>query len=80
MLKPTKYMNVDVSLTAISCEVLKMFKKNKTLTYTDLFNKIIQKKGIESKKTILPALSFLYLLGKVEYYQKTDIVKYKNEA
>lgn len=80
MLKPNKYMNVDVSLPAISCEILKVFKKNKTLTYTDLFNMIIQKKGIESKKVILPALSFLYLLGKVEYYQKTDIVEYKNEA
>ena len=80
MLKPTKYMNMDVSLPAISCEVLKLFKKNKTITYTDLFNKIIHKKGIESKKIILPALSFLYLLGKVDYYQKTDIVEYKNEA
>lgn len=80
MLKPTKYMNVDISLPAISCEVLKIFKKNKTLTYTDLFNKIVQKKGIESKNVILPALSFLYLLGKVEYYQKTDIIEYKNEA
>jgi hypothetical protein len=80
MLRPTKYMNMDISLTSISCEVLKIFKKNKAITYTELFNKIIQKKGIEAKKVILPALSFLYLLGKVEYYQKTDIVEYKNEA
>lgn len=77
MLKPTKYLNVNVSLPAISCEILKLFKKNKTVTYTDLLNKVIQKKGIESKKVFLPALNFLFLMGKVEYHTKTDIIEYK---
>jgi phosphomevalonate kinase len=77
MLKPTKYLNVNVSLPAISCEILKLFKKNKTVTYTDLLNKVIQKKGIESKKVFLPALNFLFLMGKVEYHTQTDIIEYK---
>jgi hypothetical protein len=77
MLKPTKYMNVEVSIPAISCELLKVFKKNKTLPYTDLLNKIIQKKGSEAKSVFLPALSFLFLVGKVEYHEKTDIIEFK---
>ncbi len=77
MLKPSKYSNMNVSLPAISCEMLKLFGKNKTFTYTDLLNKIIQKKGIESKNVFLPALNFLYLLGKIEYHTKTDIIEYK---
>lgn len=77
MLKPTKYTNVNVSLLAVSCELLKVFKKNKTTTSTDLFNKVIQKKGIEAKNIFLPALSFLFLLGKIEYHEKTDIIEYK---
>lgn len=77
MLKPTKYMNVEVSLPAISCELLKIFQKNKTLSYTDLLNKIIQKKGIDAKNIFLPALSFLFLMGKIEYHEKTDIIEYK---
>lgn len=80
MLKPTKYMNVEVSLPAISCELLKVFQENKTLTYTELLNKIIQKKGMEAKKIFLPALSFLFLMGKVEYHQKTDIIEFQNET
>ena len=77
MLKPTKYTNVDVSLLAVSCELLKIFKKTKTTTSTDLLNKVIQKKGIEAKNIFLPALSFLFLLGKIEYHEKTDIIEYK---
>ena len=79
MLRPTKYTNVNVSLLAISCELLKLFKKNKTITYTELLNKVIQKKGIESKNVFLPALSFLFLLGKVEYGEKSDIIEYRHE-
>ena len=79
MLKPTKYTNVDLSLLAISCELLKLFKKNKTATSTELLNKIIQRKGIEAKNIFLPALSFLFLLGKIEYHKKTDIMEYRNE-
>ena len=79
MLRPTKYTNVNVSLLAISCELLKLFKKSKTITYTELLNKIIQKKGIESKNVFLPALSFLFLLGKVEYGEKSDIIEYRHE-
>lgn len=77
MLKPTKYSNMNVSLPAISCEMLKLFKKNKTFTYTDLLNKVIQKKGLEAKEIFLPALNFLFLLGKIEYHEKTDIIEYK---
>jgi hypothetical protein len=68
---------MEVSLAAISCELLKVFKKDKALPYSDLFNKIIQKKGIEAKTVFLPALSFLFLLGKVEYHEKTDIIEFK---
>lgn len=79
MLKPTKYTNVNISLLAISCELLKLFKKNKAATSTELLNKIIQKKGIEAKNIFSPALSFLFLLGKIEYYEKTDIIEYRDE-
>ncbi len=77
MLKPTKYMNMEVSLPAISCELLKIFKRDKTLPYTDLLNRVIQKKGVGAKTVFLPALSFLFLLGKVEYHEKTDIIEFR---
>jgi hypothetical protein len=79
MLRPTKYTNVNVSVLAVSCELLKVFKKNKTATYSEILNTIINKKGIEAKSIFLPALSFLFLLGKIEYYERTDIIKYIHE-
>jgi len=79
MLIPNKYTNPDISLVAISCELLKIFQDNKVNTYADLLNKVVQKKGIESKRVFLPALSFLFLFGKVRYHQKGDIIEYINE-
>lgn len=79
MLKPTKYTNIDVSLIAISCELLKLFNENRIITYPELLSKIISKKGIESKNIFLPALSFLFILGKIEYHQKSDVIEYKDE-
>jgi len=79
MLKPTKYSNLNVTLLAITCELLKLFKKNQAVTYTDLLNKILQEKGVEAKRIFLPALSFLFLIGKVEYHQKSDVIKFINE-
>jgi len=79
MLKPTKYTNLNVSVLAISCELLKILKKNKTATYSEMQNIIINRKGIEAKNIFLPALNFIFLLGKINYYEKTDIIKYTNE-
>lgn len=76
MLRPTKYTNVNVSVLAISCELLKIFKKNKTATYSEVLNAVINKKGVEAKTIFLPALNFLFLIGKIEYYERTDIIKY----
>ena len=77
MLKPTKYTNINISLPAVSCELLKLFKKDETITYTDLLHKVVKNKGIEVKHIFLPALSFLFLLGKIEYHRQTDIIEYK---
>ena len=79
MLKPNKYTNVNISLVAIVADILKLFQKSHDYTYADLLNKIIHKKGIEAKNVFLPALNFLFLLGKVEYNKKGDIIKYINE-
>lgn len=79
MLKPTKYTDVNISLIAISSEILKHFRSTDAIPYQDLLNKIIGKKGIEAKNVFLPALSFLFLLGKVEYHNKSDLIRFQNE-
>jgi len=79
MLKPTKYTDVNISLLAISSEILKLFKTTDAIPYQELLNKILANKGIEAKNVFLPALSFLFLLGKIEYQGKSDLIQFKNE-
>ncbi|KKP43046.1 MAG: hypothetical protein UR31_C0011G0029 [Parcubacteria group bacterium GW2011_GWA2_33_14] len=79
MLKPTKYTDLNISLIAVVSELLKIFKVSNSITYSELLNKVIQKKGIIAKNIFLPALSFLFLMDKITYYEKKDIIEYKNE-
>jgi hypothetical protein len=79
MLIPNKYTNIDISLLSISGEILKIFRDNNTITYSNLLNSVISKKGIESKSIFLPALSFLFLFGIIKYHKKEDIIEYCNE-
>ena len=79
MLRPTKYTNVNLSLISISSEILKLLIKSKISSHPELLNKIIKSKGIDAKSIFLPSLSFLFLLGKIEYNKKTDIIKYIDE-
>ena len=80
LLKPTKYTDVDSSLLAISCEMLKIFRARKVIAYTDLLNQVLSKKGENTRTLFLPALSFLFLLGRVTYHQKKDVIEFKDET
>lgn len=77
MLRPNKYTKVDISLIAIAAEVLKLLQKNKNITYDSLLGKVLLRRGVEAKNVFLPALSFLFVLGKIEYHGKGDVVEYR---
>jgi hypothetical protein len=53
-----------------------IFNKEDEIRYIDLLNKIIQAKGIEAKEMLLPSLNLLFLLGKIKYYKKGDLIEY----
>lgn len=75
MIKPTKYTSLDLSVLGLSAEILKILIPEKTLKYSQVIGKIAQKKGEESKQNFLLALSFLYMLGKIEYYPEEDVIQ-----
>lgn len=72
MLRPTKHMNLEVSTLHVASVILKEISKNKVLNYEALFDKLAKKIGDDIKFSFSSALSFLYLLGKIEYHKKTD--------
>lgn len=75
MIRPTKYTNVDLSVIGLSAEILEILKKDYAQKYNQILGKIIDRKGKEAKSNFLLALSFLFLLGKIKYYPKSDVIE-----
>ena len=64
-----------MSLIRITSLILKQLNKQRILSYDELLKYLIQKEGEDIRYVFLPALSFLYLLGKIEYHLKTDSIE-----
>lgn len=74
MLKPHRFMDFDYSLVNVASQVVQCLRergKNKLheiLSYTKTSCEEI------NEQDVMLAISFLYLLGKVEYIKETDLV------
>ncbi len=75
MIKPTKYTNINLSVIGLSAEILKLLKDDNVQKYDQVLGKTIHRKGKQAKENFLLALSFLYLMGKVKYYPKEDVLE-----
>ena len=76
MLTPKKHLSLDLSPLRIASIMLRELRKARLLRFSDLQAKVVRFGGDEAAIVILPALSLLYLLGKVEYHPKNDSIEY----
>jgi len=77
MLKPTKHLNLDTSVLYVSSLLLKWLSKQRLMTYADLYHRLENHLGIDAQTVFLPTLSFLFLIKKIEYHEKTDSFEYR---
>lgn len=80
MITPHKHMNLDGSVLRASALMLREIAKRRTLEIEVLRERITKKLGSDCAPVFMPALSFLYLLGKVEYHPKTDSVEFRSDT
>lgn len=78
MLKPNKYTNVSLSIVGLGAEVISILKSDKQQKYDSLIDKLVRKKGQNSKENILLSLCFLHSIGKVIYYPENDVLELSN--
>jgi hypothetical protein len=81
MLRPTKHSHPDRTVINVSLLLIARLKMRRLDDYDNL--REYAKKAVDGGDVLfLPALSFLYLLGLVEYRPKTDSLEYvgPNEA
>lgn len=81
MLRPTKHSHSDRTVISVSLLLLARLKTLRVEEY-DALLKYAKKKVGGGDVLFLPALNFLFLLGLIEYRQKTDSLEYvgPNEA
>jgi hypothetical protein len=72
MLKPEKHLDPRYSVIHVGGLILKALKDTGILTFDELLSLLIDETGIKIKEVYLPSLSFLFLLGKVQYHRKID--------
>lgn len=75
MIKPDRHTNPKYSILNISTVILSELNVFYAIQYDNLLNKIIVSLGDEAKVNFPYALNFLFLLGKLNYEQKTDSFK-----
>lgn len=75
MLKPDKHTDIKYSIVFISTVMMKEIMDNGIIKYDDLKNSLscIIGKGITENYEY--ALSYLFMLGKIEYVETLDSIK-----
>jgi hypothetical protein len=58
--------------------MLRELSKRGVMEFERLRGVVIRRVGTDGEITFLPALSFLFLLGKIEYHSKNDVIEYKS--
>ena len=81
MLRPSKHAHPDRTIINVSLIMLARLRAQRICDYSALL-KYVKKAVNGGDFLFLPALNFLFLLGLVAYYPKTDAIEYvgQNEA
>lgn len=77
MLTPKKHLDLDVSVMRVAAIMLRELSRRGVIELEKLRGVIIRRVGADGDLSFMPALSFLYLLGRVEYHLKNDTIEYR---
>lgn len=76
MIAAHKYLDLHLSILNLGGVIINIIIKDGAVKYDELLEKIILARGIDAKEVFLPTLSFLYLLGKIEYKKDIDTIEF----
>lgn len=77
MLTPRKHLDLDVSVLRVSSLLLRELRKRGVVEFERLRSVVIKRVGPNGELSFLPALNFLFLMGKVDYHLKNDTIEYR---
>ncbi len=75
MIVPNKYLDLNLSVVNLGGIILKILQVSEIMKYDDLLDRLIFAQGENAKEVFSPTLSFLYLLGKIQYNKDLDTIE-----
>jgi len=76
MIKPGKHLNLNVCVLRIAAIVLAHLQRYRVEGCTALLKAVQEAAGDDAEVWFLPAIDFLYLMGRVDYHSHTDTFEY----
>lgn len=74
MIRPTKYLDLGSCVLRIASTILSELMESKVVDLHELENTIQSKLGDSARFNFLPTLSFLFILGKINYDTTNDVI------
>jgi hypothetical protein len=78
MLTPRKHLDLDSSVLRVASILLKALKRPGVMEFERLRGVVLKRVGEGAEVSFMPALNFLYLLGRVEYHAQNDTIEYRS--
>lgn len=75
MIAPHKYLDLNLSILNLGGVILNFLKEQGEVKYDDLLERVTLTQGPSAKEVFIQTLSFLYLLGKIEYKKEIDTIE-----
>ncbi len=72
MIRPGENFDFNMSVIRVGGLIIEEFKEVDYFRFDDLLNALIRRTDQRVKAVFIPALSFLFLLGKIRYHQDID--------
>ena len=76
MLQARKHLNPDTCTLRVMALALGELLRRRTVRFDDLRDFVMRRAGPDAELAFLPAIEVLFLLGRVEYREKTDSFEY----
>ena len=75
MLTPTKLLDLDTSVVRVAAIMLRALRSRGIMEFEGLRGVVKRRVGDNGELSFMPALSFLYVLGRVEYHSHNDTIE-----
>jgi hypothetical protein len=74
MIQPAKYLDLNTCVLRVAAEILLELQDSKVIPLDELNAVICSQVGDAARFNFIPSLSFLFLLGKLDYDSEADVI------